>query len=96
MEGAFISLFAVFVISAGMISLAVWADKLTLFAPRGSRGLKGPVQHFCLECRNADGSCPLHLEPRDCPVWQFVEQDRSVNEGIDPSQPVRGINLATR
>ena len=37
MEGTLYALGAVFVISAVMISVAVWVDKLTLFAPRRSR-----------------------------------------------------------
>lgn len=94
--GAFYALLAIFAVGAGMIALAVWTDKLTLFAPRTTRGLKAPVQRFCLECQNEDGSCPMHIAAPECPVWQFVDKDLPVNMRINPFRPVRGIDLVAR
>ena len=51
-------------------------EGLTLFAPKSSKRLTASVEGFCVgDCRTLDGSCPLHIEREDCPLWRFVRAD---------------------
>ncbi|NNG17079.1 MAG: hypothetical protein HKM89_11425 [Gemmatimonadales bacterium] len=74
---ALLAIVAIVAIGAFVISRV---EGLTFFAPKSSKRLTSSVEGFCVgDCRTADGSCPLHVERDDCPLWRFVEADVSTH-----------------
>ncbi len=85
---------AIVLIALVMALLVSRAEGLALFAPKSTKRVKGSAQAFCLDhCRTADGSCPLGLRPKDCPLWQFVEADLPTGVRADPFRPIGWIEL---
>ena len=84
-----LAILAIFVILALFVSRI---EGLAFFAPKSTTRLKGAAQTFCLDqCQTDDGQCPLHVEPRSCPMWQFVNADLRTDLRIDPFRKVGGV-----
>jgi hypothetical protein len=84
-----LSILAIFVILAFFVSRI---EGLAFFAPKSTMRLKGAAQTFCLDqCQTDDGQCPLHVVPKDCPMWQFVNADLRTDLRIDPFRQLGGV-----
>ncbi len=89
-----LTVIAIVLIAAVMAIVVIRAEGLALFAPKSSKRVKGAAQQFCLDhCRLVDGTCPLHLRPNDCPLWQFVDADLPTGARTDPFRPVGWIDM---
>ncbi len=85
---------AIVLLATVMALIVMRAEGLALFAPKSTSRVKGAAQAFCLdECRNQDGSCPLGVRPKDCPLWQFVDADLPTDAREDPFRPVAWIEM---
>jgi hypothetical protein len=85
---------AIVLIATAMAILVMRVEGLALFAPGRTTRIKGSAQAYCLDhCRNPDGSCPLGLRAKDCPLWQFVEADLPTDLRTDPFRPIGWVEL---
>ena len=83
-----LAILAIFVILALFVSRI---EGLAFFAPKNTTRLKGAAQTFCLDqCQTDDGQCPLHVEPKNCPMWEFVNADLRTDLRIDPFRRLGG------
>jgi hypothetical protein len=90
--------FTLLAILAGFALLAFLISRvegLALFAPRSSIHMAATVGAFCTDrCRLPNGECPLSgsVEPAaNCPLWQFVADDRPTRLHGSPFESVRPI-----
>jgi hypothetical protein len=84
-----LSILAIFVILAFFVSRI---EGLAFFAPKSTTRIKGAAQSFCLDqCQTDDGKCPLEVEVKDCPMWQFVSADLRTDLRIDPFRQLGGV-----
>lgn len=82
------SVLAILVIAVVLVSVAIYADGLALFAPGRTARLAGTAQQFCVHsCRRADGTCPL-TDSSACPLWKFVDAKLPTDLRLDRSIPV--------
>lgn len=83
-----LSILAIFVILAFVASRI---DGLAFLAPKSTKRIRGAAQSFCLDqCQTTAGVCPLGLEPKNCPMWQFVDADLPTDTRVDPFRAPSG------
>jgi hypothetical protein len=83
-----LSILAIFVILAFIASRI---DGLAFLAPKSTKRLRGAAQAFCLDqCRTTTGTCPIGVEPRQCPMWQFVDADMPTDTRVNPFRSLSG------
>ncbi len=81
-----LSILAIFVI---LVFIASRIDGLTFLAPKSTKRLRGAAQSFCLdECQTSTGTCPLGVEPAQCPMWRFVDADMPTDTRVNPFRPL--------
>jgi len=90
-----LTVLAILGIAVVMTLVAMRVDKVGLFAPKKTSGVRGSAQAFCLDhCRTDEGECPLELDPKDCPLWHYVEADMETDLRFDSDRPVEKPHAA--
>lgn len=84
-----LAIVGIFLVLAVMMSRI---EGLAFLAPKSTTRLKGAAQSFCLDqCQTDDGKCPLAVEVKDCPLWQFINADLQTDLRIDPFRQLGGV-----